>query len=398
MENREREREQDLLTLTHTGDEYNRYMNAVVPPIFMNSLHAFDTVEEYEGVDIFADDSFVYGRDGNPTVHILERKLAELEHGSRAVVFASGMAAFTAAVMATCKTGSHVICMRDIYMPVKRMFANVFGPKFQMTVTFVSGTDLQEIEDAVQENTDLMILESPATFVFKVVDLKAIAEIAHRRGFKTYIDNSCLSPIFQKPLDFGIDLVMHTMSKFIGGHSDIIGGVLVSKDEELMRMVMSQMRELFGGIMGPMEAWLAIRGLRTLETRVNTLQKTGMAVAEFLEQHEKVSRVYYTGLKSHPQADIIARQQKGHTSLMSFELVDDNPETSVRLANSLKLFLKGCSWGGHESLVIIPLLRESDEAVRLTSGKRGLIRIYCGLEGSDNLIADLEQGLKLLQM
>jgi cystathionine gamma-lyase len=229
------------------------------------------------------------------------------------------------------------------------------------------------------------------------VDLRAIAEIAHRRGFKTYIDNSCLSPIFQKPLDFGIDLVMHTMSKFIGGHSDIIGGVLVGKDEELMRMIMTQVRELFGGIMGPMEAWLTIRGLRTLETRVRTLEKTGMEVAQFLEQQELVKKVYYTGLPSHPQADIIARQQTGHTSLMSFELEDEDPNTAIRLANSLRLFLKGCSWGGHESLVILPLLKEAEEAVQLIGGNRGLIRIYCGLEGSDNLIADLEQGLKHLQ-
>lgn len=163
-----------------------------------------------------------------------------------------------------------------------------------------------------------------------------------------------------------------------------------------MRMIMTQMRELFGGIMGPMEAWLTIRGLRTLDTRIHTLEKTGMAVAEYLEQHEKIKKVYYTGLKSHPQADIIARQQKGHTSLMSFELVDENPETAIRLANSLKLFLKGCSWGGHESLVILPLLKEPDEAIELIGGRRGLIRIYCGLEGSDNLIADLEQGLKQL--
>lgn len=398
MEYMDRESKQDLLSLTHTGDEYNRYMNAVVPPIFMNSLHAYDSVEEYNSVDVFADDSFIYGRDGNPTVRILERKIAELEHGSRAVVFSSGMAAFTAAVMATCKAGSHVICMKNTYVPAQRLFSAVLGPKFGMTVTYVDGTDLQEIEDAVQDNTDLMILESPATYIFKVVDLKAIAGIAHRRGFKTYIDNSCLTPVFQKPLDLGIDIAMHTMSKFMGGHSDIIGGVLVSKDEELMRTIMTQERELFGGIMGPMEAWLTIRGLRTLETRVRTLQQTGMAVAEFLEQQEQIKKVNYTGLKSHPQADIIARQQKGHTSLMSFELVDEDPCTAVKLVNSLQLFLKGCSWGGHESLAIMPLLNEPEEAIAKVGAGRGLIRIYCGLEGSDNLIADLEQGLKRLRV
>lgn len=391
-----KDREEDLLALTHTGDEYGKYLHAVVPPVFLNSLHVYDSVEEYNGVDIFSDDSFVYGRDGNPTVRILERKIAALEHGSRAVVFASGMAAFTAAVFATCKAGSHILCMRDVYMPVKRMVDTILGPKFGMTVTYVTGSDLQEIEDAVQENTDLMILESPATFVFRVVDLKAIVGIAKRRGFKTYIDNSCLTPIFQKPLDLGIDLVMHTMSKFMGGHSDIIGGVLVGKDEELMRGVMSQMRELFGGIMGPMEAWLTIRGLRTLEVRMGRAMETGMAAAQYLENHPKVKRVYYTGLSSHPQADIIARQQKGHSSLLSFELETDSMEAAAGFANRLKLFGKGCSWGGHESLVILPLYKEPEEALELIGTDRKLIRIYCGLEGSDNLIADLEQSLKQL--
>lgn len=392
----EKQKQDDLLTLMHTGDEYDRYLNAVVPPIFMNSLHAYQTMEEYFDVDIFADDSFVYCRDGNPTVRILERKIAELEHASRAVVFASGMAAFTAAVTATCKAGSHVICMKNVYMPVKRMFQTVFGPKFNMTITYVSGNDLQEIEDAVQDNTDLMILESPATFVFQVADLKAVAEIAHRRGFKTYIDNSCLTPIFQKPLDLGIDIVMHTMSKFFGGHSDIVGGVLASKDEELMRTIMTQERELFGGVMGPMEAWLTIRGLRTLEVRVQRLQETGMEVANFLEKHDKVKRVYYTGLASHPQKEIIDRQQTGHTSLMSFELDTDSLEDTIAFTNRLKVFSKGCSWGGHESLVIMPLYKEPEEALELIGGSRGLIRIYCGLEGSANLIADLEQALKQL--
>lgn len=380
----------------HTGDEYDRYLHAVVPPVFMNSLHAYDTMEDYYNVDIFSDDSFVYNRDGNPTVHILERKIAELEHGSRAVVFSSGMAAFTAAVFATCKAGSHVICMKNVYMPVKRLFDGVLCPNFGMEITYVSGNDLQEIEDAVRDNTALMILESPATFVFQVVDLKAIAEIAHRRGFKTYIDNSCLTPVFQKPLDFGIDIVMHTMSKFFGGHSDIVGGVLASKDEELMRRIMTQMRELFGGCMGPMEAWLTIRGLRTLEVRVKRLQETGIAVANYLEQHEKVKKVYYTGLASHPQHELIIRQQSGHTSLMSFELKTDSMEKTLAFVNSLKLFAKGCSWGGHESLVIMPVLKEPQEALDLIGADRKLIRIYCGLEGSENLIADLEQALKQL--
>lgn len=384
---------QDLVTLMHTGDEYNRYCNAVVPPVFMNSLHAYDTLEAYYNVDIYRDDSFVYARDGNPTVHMLERKIAELEHGSRAVVFSSGMAAFSSAVMATCKAGSHIICMRNTYSCIHRMYETILKPQFNMEITFVQGDDLQEIEDAVQDNTDLMILESPASYVFRVTDLAAVAEIAHRRGFKTYMDNTCLTPIFQKPLDFGIDLVMHTMSKFMGGHSDIVGGVLVGKDEELMRKIMSPVREYFGGILGPMEAWLVIRGLRTLELRAQRSMETGVAVAHYLENHPKVRKVYHTSLASHPQAELIARQQKGHVGLLSLELDTDSVEKVIKFVNSLKLFAKGCSWGGHESLAITPLLDEPQEVLELYDADKKLVRLYCGLEGSENLIADLEQAL-----
>lgn len=387
---------EDLLTLMHTGDEYNKYCNAVVPPIFMNSLHAFDTIEEYNSVDVYADDGFVYARDGNPTVHILERKIAELEHGSRAVVFSSGMAAFSSAVMATCKAGSHIICLRNTYEPVTRMYRKILKPQFHMEITYVSGDDLQEIEDAVQDNTDLMILESPGTFVFNVVDLKAIAEIAHKHGFKTYMDNSCLTPVFQKPLDLGIDIVMHTMSKFMGGHSDIVGGVLVSKDEELMRRIMSPVREYFGGILGPMEAWLVIRGLRTLDLRARASMETGVRVAAYLEKHPKVRKVNHTSLASHPQAEIIARQQTGHTGLLSLELDTDSMEDVFKFVNNLKLFAKGCSWGGHESLAIVPLYDEPDDIVEIRRADRKLVRLYCGLEGADNLIADLEQALSKL--
>lgn len=389
-------RNEDFLTLVHTGDEYDKYLNAVVPPVFMNSLHIYDSIEAYSEADIFSGDDFIYGRVSNPTVHILERKIAELEHGSRALAFSSGMAAFSSVIMAVCRTGSHVICMKDVYTPIKRMFDAVFQPKLQMSLTFVSGNNLKEIEDAIQENTDLMILESPASFTFRVVDLAAIAELARQKGIKTYIDNTCLTPIFQKPLDLGITISMHTMSKYIGGHSDIIGGVLVSKDEELMRTIMTQAREFFGGILGPMEAWLAIRGLRTLDVRMQRLCETGMAVAEYLENHDRVKKVYYTGLASHPQADIIARQQKGHSSLLSFELDTEDVETAAAFINRLKLFGKGCSWGGHESLASLPLSKEPEAMLDLIQGSRGLIRIYCGLEGSDNLIADLEQSFKHL--
>lgn len=383
----------ELITITHTADEYDKYLNAVVPPVFLNSLHLYNRFEDYleAASDPCQEEKFVYGRDQNPTVHILERKIAELEHGARAVVFASGMGAAAAAIMTTCCSGSHIVCMRDVYQPVKRFINNFCVPKFGMTVTYVSGNDLDEIETAMKKaNTTLMIIESPATFVFRVVDLEKIAKLAHQYEVKTYIDNTCLTPLFQKPLDLGIDICMHTMSKYIGGHSDILGGVLVSKDEDLMCNMIKTVREWYASVMGPMEAWLAIRGLRTLPVRIQEHQRIGMEVAGWLEKNPKVKKVYYTGLSSHPQADLIKKQQKGHTSLMSIEL-DADPEEAVKFINRLHLFGKGCSWGGFESLAIMPLYKAEQEELDFLQADRGLIRLYCGLEGSDNLIEDLER-------
>lgn len=386
----------DLITITHVADNYDKYLNAVVPPVFLNSLHVFEKFEDYCNVDVFEEDNFIYGRTSNPTVSILEKKIAQLECGSRAVAFSSGMAAATATIMTICKTESHIICMKDVYQPVKKFLNNYCVPKLKMKVTYVTGNDLDEVEEAMKKpNTDLMILESPATFVFKVVDLEAVSKLAKRYKVKTYIDNSCLTPFFQKPLELGIDIVMHTMTKYIGGHSDIIGGVLVSKDEELMKKIIKETREWMGGILGPMEGWLAIRGLRTLHARLVQHQETGLQVAHFLENHTKVKKVNYTGLDSHPQSDIIRKQQKGHTSLMSFEL-DTTIEKSISFINNLKLFGKGCSWGGYESLAILPLYQAEQEELDFLKVSRNLIRIYCGLEGSENLLEDLDQALKAL--
>ncbi|HHV08892.1 MAG TPA: PLP-dependent transferase [Clostridiales bacterium] len=381
---------EDLIALTHTGDEYGKYLNAVVPPVFLNSLHVFETFEEYSQVDIFEEDQFVYGRSSNPTIHILERKIAQLEHGARAAVFSSGMAACTAAIMGVCSSGSHIICMKDVYQPVKRFLNQVCIPRFKMQVTYVTGADLEEIEKAVRPDTALMILESPATFVFRVIDLEAVTAIAKKHGIKTYIDNTCLTPIYQKPLELGVDIVMHTMSKYIGGHSDIIGGVLVSKDEGLMRKIIGEMREWLGGVLGPMEGWLAIRGLRTLHARLEQHQRTAMEIAAYLEKQDKVRKVNYTGLESHPQRDIIKKQQSGHTSLMSFEL-DTSPEKAVEFINKLHYFGKGCSWGGFESLALCPLYKAGQEELDFLGVGRGLIRLYCGLEGTENLLEDLDK-------
>lgn len=385
---------EDRLAVTHLGEDQRQYMNAVVPPVFLNSLHVFDSMESFAAHG--ENEAYVYGRAANPTVHILEEKVAALEQGCMAIAFSSGMAAASAAILAVCRAGSHIICMRDVYQPVKNILNRYFIPKLGVTVSYWDGKDTDVLEAMIQENTDMILLESPATFVFTVTDIAKTAEIARAHGIKTYIDNTFCTPLYQKPLTMGIDIVMHTMSKYIGGHSDIIGGILAVKDEELGKYLKDTVRELFGGILGPMEAWLAIRGLRTLQVRAKEHQKTAMAVAHYLENHPKVEKVYYTGLESHPQAELIKKQQTGHTGLLSFVL-KDSPEKAVEAVNRLKVFEIGCSWGGFESLALCPLIhysREELEFLKLNAHDSGLIRIHCGLEGADVLIEDLEQALQ----
>lgn len=381
---------QDLLAMTHVGEDPSKYMKAVTPPIFMNSLHVFDTVKDYFAVDIFEDD-YYYGRASNPTVTILEKKMAALEHGSRAVVFSAGMAACAAAILAVCKTGSHIICIRESYGPVQHLLDEFLSEKMEVTVSYVVGKEVSEFAEAIRPETDLIILESPSTLVYNIVDLKGVADLAKKHGIKTYIDNTYSTPLFQKPLELGIDIVMHTLTKYIGGHSDLIGGVLISKDEEFMRKVMVQ-RDWFGGVMGPMEAWLAIRGLRTLDVRLQRHQETATKVAEFLEQHPMIERVFYTGLKSHPQYELARKQQQGESGLLSVEVKGDikNVETFV---DNLKLFGKGASWGGFESLAIAFTYNWSEKDLAFHELNRNIVRLHCGLEGTENLIQDLTQAL-----
>jgi len=385
-----------LLTLTHQFENPFEQHGAISPPIYLNSLHVFPTFEAYADANPMDEDTFIYGRVSNPTVQLLEKKIAALEHGDRAIVFASGMAAATAAVLSTCKSGDHIICMRNAYHPLINFLDRICKPRMNIDMTYVTGTSLQELEDAILPNTRLVILESPASIIFTVVDLRAIAEICHKHDIKTYIDNTYSTPLFQNPLDMGIDLVMHTLSKYLGGHSDVIGGVLVSKNLELMQFILRNSRELFGGILGPMNAWLVIRGMRTLAARLQYHQDTAMKIAVFLENHPKVSRVYYSGLPSHPQANLIEQQMSGHSGLMSFELKAP-PEDAIKVINNLALFEKGVSWGGFESLALCPLYRATSQELQfLNIQNRGLIRIHCGLEGWENLQNDLAQALDLI--
>ena len=381
----------DKLITSHYGEEFEHYYNAVVPPIFMNSLNVFETVDDYYDSDKTDKHVYCYGRVQNPTVRILEDKAAALEQGTGALAFASGMAAATTAVLTVCTAKSHVVCIRSAYGPLKTFLNEYCREHLDMSVTYVKGDDTEEFEHAVTDQTDLIILESPSSVVLSLQDIHAVSEIAKKHHAYVYIDNSFCTPIYQKPLLLGADIVMHTASKYMGGHSDIIGGVLAVKDEELMARLRQQ-RELFGGIIGPMEAWLIIRGLRTMEVRVERHQATAMEIAEFLESHPKVRKVYYPGLLSHPQHELMKRQQGGNTGLLSFE-IKGSVEQAKEVAQRLKIFKIGVSWGGFESLVCMPHARQDAESCRFLGADQNVLRIHCGLEGAEVLKADLENAL-----
>lgn len=379
------------LITAHYGEEYEYYYNAIVPPIFMNSLNVFETLDDYYDFDRRDKHKYCYGRVQNPTVRILEDKIGALEHGIGALAFASGMAAATTAVMAVCKAGSHVVCIHNAYGPLKE-FLNGYGREcMNLTTTYVEGDKLEDFEKNVTEKTALIILESPSSVLFSLQDIQGVAQIAKKCGAKVYIDNTFCTPIYQQPLDLGADIVMHTTSKYIGGHSDLIGGMLAVKDNDLMEKLL-KCRELLGGIAGPVEAWLMMRGLRTMEVRIEKHQETAMAVAQFLENHPKIRKVNYPGLPSHPQYELMKKQQSGNTGLLSFE-IDGTPEQAVKLAENLAIFKIGVSWGGFESLIFLPHLKQTEENCRLLRGDRNIIRIHCGLEGTEALIQDLESAL-----
>jgi len=381
----------DEFICTRYGEDNDGYLNAIVPPIYMTSLHTFPTIEEHIH---YSQDSgrFIYGRVSNPTVALVEKKIAALEQGAGAKCFASGMGAISSAILSAVEADSHIICIKNVYGPTKT-FIDSYLPKFGITCTYVKGCEVSDFEAAIRPNTSLIYLESPSSVVLSLQDLAAVGALARARGITTVIDNTYCTPIYQKPLTLGIDVAVHTLSKYMGGHGDLIGGVLVCADGERLRRISTRERELLGGILGPMEAWLVLRALRTLPTRLKQHVESAMRVAEFLEGHEKVERVYFPGLDSHPQRALAKRQMGAATGLLSFVLKCDEAETRA-FVNRLRLFRIGVSWGGFESLAVMPYYNMNTQQLDDLGGPQRLVRICIGLDDASALIDDLRQALE----
>ncbi|WP_300567065.1 PLP-dependent aspartate aminotransferase family protein [uncultured Acetatifactor sp.] len=368
---------------THYGEDPARFHGAVNTPIFQTSLFV-----DCEGNEGGLEGRYAYTRVSNPTTEVVEQKVAALEQGEAAKCFSSGMGAISAAMMHYIKEDSHVVATASIYGPARR-FLSEYMKRFGIKVTFVSGTDPEELEAAVCEQTDLIYLESPSTYLFLVQDLERIAEIAKKHHAATVIDNTYATPIFQKPLTMGIDMVVHSASKYLGGHSDIIGGVVVGRREDVEQMAQNE-RELFGAVMSPFDSWLMLRGIRTLPVRMRQHMKNALEMAAYFQELDIVKEVIYPCWNTHPQYELAKRQMTGASGLMS--VVFDLPGEQIhRIVEALEFFYRGPSWGGYESLAspVGADLERDNETM-----KKGLVRLHIGLEGADLLKEDFERAVK----
>ena len=381
--------------LSHDGKKAHSH-GAVVPPIYQNSLF---TMKDWDDIDQAFDDrtnNYIYSRGNNPSAKIVEDKLAAICGGDSAKLFASGMGAVSAVMLSCIESGSHVITVKNIYGPANNILQSYFKPKFGIEITYISGTDIAEFENAIQPNTSLIYLESPSSVILSLQDLEAVARLAKKHNIKTAIDNTWASPIFQNPLKFGIDFEIHSCSKYIGGHSDVVAGLVVGSKSG-MESLFTKEFELFGAKIAPFEAWLLLRSLRTLKIRMDQHQKSGLEVAQFLENHQKIAKVNFPGLKSSPQYELARKQMSGTTGLISFQLKTTDLSKIKTFFNGLELFQIGVSWGGHESLIYAPAisyLKElSEEQFEGLGISLGDMRISVGLESAEDLIKDLEQSL-----
>ncbi len=360
-------------------------------PIYQTST--FEVTDNEEQLRTTGSDHY-YTRYGNPTNTVAEKTVAELEGVDAALTFASGMGAITTTLMALLQSGDHVVAQRDIYGGVNK-FLSQWLPKMGIETTFVDTTEYEQHARAIRPNTKLLYLESPTNPTLRVVDFKQVAALAKQQNLLSMIDSTFGTPINQRPAEFGIDLIMHSGTKYLAGHSDLICGVVAGRHELIERIW--ETRTILGNCMDPHASWVLVRGLKTLAVRVARQNENAQRVAEFLSEHAKVRRVHYPFLKSHPQYAIARKQMSGGGGMVSFE-VEGTGEDARRVTEAMRLFTLAPSLGGVESLVSIPVLTShltvSPEERRRIGIREQMIRLSVGIENVDDLIADLERALE----
>ncbi len=368
----------------HAGQEPDPTTGAIITPIYQTSTYVQEALGKHKG--------FEYGRTHNPTRMALERNVAAIEGGKAGFAFASGMAAI-GAIGTLLKAGDHVVVSDNTYGGTFRFFDKVLR-KYQLTFSYVDTSKLDEVERAFTPNTRLLFVETPTNPVMRITDLRAAADLAHRHDVRLVVDNTFASPVIQRPIEFGADLVTHSTTKYLNGHSDSVGGIVVAvRDDDIEWLTFVQNAE--GAILGPFDSWLVLRGTKTLALRMAQHSATGLALAQYLAAHPKVQRVFYPGLPTHPQYELAKRQMNGFGGMLAFEL--GSREAAERLLNSVRLHALAESLGGVETLISHPATMthasvppERRAAIGITDG---MVRISAGLEDLEDLKDDLSQAL-----
>jgi len=384
-------------TIIHHAENKGDFWDSIVPPIFETVNFYFHDTKEAE--DYFSGnlpEKYYYTRGLNPTVHLLEKKIAAIEGTPACKCFGSGMAAVSAAIMANVQAGDHIISIAGIYKNAYR-FLNEVAIRFGVEVTFVDGNCIADFEAACKSNTKVIYLESPSSTNHSLQDLTAVAEFAKQKKITTIIDNAMATPYNQRPYGLGIDLIIHSATKYINGHGDVLAGAICGS-EQAIKELLSREHALFGGILGPFEAWLVLRGLRTFAVRMNHYNQVGLEIASYLEEHPKVNRVYYPMLPSHPQHELAKRQMSGGSSLLTVEL-KAGKKGALTFMDSLKLFRNAASWGSFESLAWYPLTgvganSNNYEWLKLRGLNESMVRLAIGMEDVNDIKEDIESALQ----
>jgi cystathionine beta-lyase/cystathionine gamma-synthase len=379
--------------LNELGEERSNYFNAVTPPIMQTSNFRVGKVEELK--KLFADEygGYLYSRGLNPTVDILRKKLAALDEAEDCLVFNSGAAAIFVAVLANVNAGDHIISVKNPYNWVKRMFDLIFS-RFGVETTYVDGTEIAQFENARRPNSRFIYLESPNSWNFAIQDIAQVVSFAKQHQLVTLMDNSYCTPLYQKPIPLGIDISMQTATKYIGGHSDTLGGILTGSRVMMKKIFDCEYLAVGSGIQ-PFNAWLLIRGLRTLDMRIERITATTRKVLQYLKNHARVESVLFPFDESFPQFELARRQMKNACGLISFFVKATKRQDIVHFCENLKHIMMAVSWGGHESLILPRCAGLEDADFDARNAEHRMLRIYVGLESAEYLIEDMDQSFRL---
>ena len=379
--------------IVHGGQHPDKMTGAIAPPIYQTSTFAFRDADHGARVFSGEEEGYIYTRLGNPTIDLLAGKIALLESTEAGMIFASGLSAIFNVVATTAKTGEHIVSDNTIYGGTFALFKNVL-PRFGIETTFIDASNISEVTAALRENTKLIFIETPANPTLKIIDIAQCAKIACDKNIPLCVDNTFATPYLQRPIEQGADIVLHSLTKYFGGHGDIIGGAVAGKKEFIKELW--EIGKEIGGSNSPFNAWLVLRGLKTLAVRMEKHCDNAMEIAEYLSKHNKVEKIYYPGLPTHPGHDLAKKQMSKFGGMIGFD-VKGGKEAGKIVMNSVKLCILAVSLGDVDTLIEHPAsmthFTYSDEELLKCGIKPGYIRISVGLENAADLIADLEQAL-----